>query len=124
MKATSRTTLVLAVLTGIFVLGVAVAIGSLLALQAPGVEMVLAVAVLAGAMAAALTYAVARTTGLELDEDLSPPATDVEPIEAFERAPVAGRTISVPVADLPAPYLAAVMKGLQASRSAMRGPLH
>lgn len=111
-------------LTGIFVLGVAVAIGSLLTLQAPGIGMVLAVAVLAGVIAAALTYAVARTTHLELDEDLSPPPAEVEPIEAFERAPVAGRTIPVPVADLPAPYLAAVMKGLQASRSAMRGPLH
>jgi hypothetical protein len=124
MKTASRLTLVLAMLIGIFVLGVAVAVGTLLTLQSPGMAAVVAVALLAGVIAAGLTYLVARTTGLELDEDLSPPSVDVEPIEAFERTPAAGRSIAIPSAELPAPYLAAVMKGLQASRSAMRGPLH
>jgi hypothetical protein len=123
MKAARRITFVLAALLGIFVLGVALAVGSLLALQAPGLEVVIVVAVMAGLIAAGLTWLVARTTGLELDEDLSPPA-DVAPIEAYERTPAAGRTIAVPAGELPAPYLAAVMKGLQASRTAMRGPLH
>lgn len=123
MKAAGRLTSVLAVLIGIFVLGVAAAVGALLTLHSPSVGLVAAVALLAGVVAAAITYLVVRTTGLELDEDLAPPGVDVEPIE-LDAPCRAVRSTSLPVANLPAPYLAAVMKGLQASRAAMRPPLH
>ena len=122
MKAASRLTAVLAVLIGLFVLGVAVAVGTLLTLQTPGFAAVMAVALAAGLIAAAITYLVVRASGMELDEDLSPPPLDVEPIQLPPQAEV--RTTGLREVELPPAYLAAVMKGLQASRAAMRGPLH
>jgi hypothetical protein len=123
MKAGNRLTLILAVLIGIFVLGVAVAVGTLLTLQSPDMAAVAAVALVAGVLAAGITYLVAKAGAMELDEDLSPPGIEVEPIELDAPHP-AVRSRQIPEADLPAPYLAAVMKGLQASRAAMRPPLH
>ena len=120
MKAASRLTAVLALLIGLFVLGVAVAVGTLLTLQTPGFAAVMVVALAAGVIAAAITYLVVRASGMELDEDLSPPPIEVGPAEAHTEV----RTTAVREVELPAAYLAAVMKGLQASRAAMRGPLH
>lgn len=120
MKAASRLTAVFAVLIGLFVLGVAIAVGTLLTLQTPGFAAVALVALAAGVLAAAITYVVVRASGMELDEDLSPPPVEIEPLEP--QAPV--RTAAIPEIELPPAYLAAVMKGLQASRTAMRGPLH
>jgi hypothetical protein len=117
MKAASRSTLVLAALIALFVLGVALALGGLLAVQDPGAGVVFAVATLAGLLAAAITYCVART--VDLDDDAEPvPARHVGPQEL---APVSGplRIERLPVATLPAPYVAAVMKGLQANRQAL-----
>jgi hypothetical protein len=120
MKAASRLTVVFAVLIGLFVLGVAVAVGTLVTLQTPGLFAVAIVALAAGVIAAAITYVVVRASGMELDEDLSPPALEVEPIESHAQV----RTAAIREIELPPAYLAAVMKGLQASRTAMRGPLH
>lgn len=111
-----RLALLIAVLTALFVLGVALAVGGLLALRDPGILAVCLVAATAGVLAAGLAYLAARTAGDE-EPELQ------EPAEAIRvAAPVAGRPVriqSLPVAELPAPYLAAVMKGLQASRAAM-----
>ena len=64
MKAASRLTLVFTVLIGLFVLGVAVAVGTLLTFDAPGLPVVAGVAVAAGLLAAAITYVMARAVGL------------------------------------------------------------
>jgi hypothetical protein len=120
MKAASRLTTVFAVLIGLFVLGVAIAVGTLLTLQTPGLAAVAVVALAAGVLAAAITYVVVRASGMELDEDLSPPSVEMEPIESQAQV----RTTAIREVELPPAYLAAVMKGLQASRASMRGPLH
>ena len=120
-----RLTLLVVVLTGLFVLGVALAVGGLLALRDPGILAVCLVALVAGVLAAGLAYAAARVAAEEDQEEsagLTPELPPPVPVVALQmqrmarrpRGPV--RIQSLPVADLPAPYLAAVMKGLRASR--------
>lgn len=113
MKAASRFPLVLAALVALFVLGMALAVGGLLAWQDPGAGVVLAVATLAGLAAAAIAYAVVRTVDLDAVFEGQP-----EALEPVRPAPVPARlrVEALPVASLPAPYLEAVMKGLQANR--------
>lgn len=117
MKAASRSTLVLAALIALAVLGVALATAGLLALQDPGAVVVFAVATLAGLLAAAITYCVART--VDLDGDAQPVA-GMQPRHPGRPGATEPLDVeSLPVASLPAPYLAAVMKGLQANRQAL-----
>lgn len=122
MPAVSRLTLVFAALVGLFVLGVGVALATLLSFEAPGLPVVAGIALVAGVVAALITYVVARTAGLELDEDLQPPPAAELPLPDAARSPLEVK--AMPVADLPQPYVAAVMKGLQASRHAQRQLLH
>jgi hypothetical protein len=118
-----RLTVLVAVLTGLFVLGVALAVGGLLALRDPGVLLVCLVALAAGVLAAGLAYAAARVAAEEHQEEsagltpeLPPPPRVALQLQRMARKPQRPvRIQSLPVADLPAPYLAAVMKGLQAS---------
>ncbi len=119
-----RLTILVAVLTGLFVLGVALAVGGLLALRDPGVLVVCLVALVAGVLAAGLAYAAARVAAEENQEEsagltpelpASPVALQLQRMARSPQRPV--RIQSLPVADLPAPYLAAVMTGLQASRA-------
>jgi len=119
-----RLTLLIAVLTSLFVLGVALAVGGLLALRDPGVLVVCLVAATAGVLAAGLAYLAARAVGEDDADPLGgmPEAKDVEP-----RLPVPVRARftpihSLPVAELPAPYVAAVLKGLHASRARPASP--
>jgi hypothetical protein len=124
MKAASRLTLVFAVLIGLFVLGGAVTVGTLMTFDTPGLPAVAAVALAAGLLAAVVTYYMARAVGLDGDEEegermpveISLPETARSPLRV-KAQPVAG----LPVANLPAPYLAAVLKGLQANRAAWKG---
>ncbi|MBE7370054.1 hypothetical protein [Ramlibacter pallidus] len=115
MNAARPLRLLLAALVAVFVLGVALAVGGLLALRDPSAMVVFAVAALAGVIAATITYFVARSATV-LPDDV--PAV----VEALPElpAPRTMRTVaSLPVASLPAPYLAAVMKGLHANRQAL-----
>jgi hypothetical protein len=125
MKAASRLTLVFTVLIGLFVLGVAVAVGTLLTFDAPGLPVVAGVAVAAGLLAALITYMTARAVGLDVEEEegermpigISMPETAGAPLRV-KTLPVANLPVAnLPVANLPAPYLAAVLKGLQANRT-------
>lgn len=120
-----RLTLLIAVFTGLFVLGVALAVGGLLALRDPGILIVCLVALVAGVLAAGLAWMAARaaaedhqeeSAGLTPELPQAPQPLAMAPVRP--RGPV--RIQSLPVAELPAPYLAAVMKGLQASRAAAR----
>lgn len=111
-----RLALLIAVLTALFVLGVALAVGGLLALRDPGVLAVCLVAATAGVLAAGLSYLAARAVGDE-EAELPEPAAEIRVAAPVARRPA--RIQSLPVAELPAPYLAAVMKGLQANRAAM-----
>lgn len=117
MKAASRSTLVLVALIALVVLGVALATAGLLAVQDPGAVVVFAVATLAGLLAAAITYCVARTVDLDADES----ALDATPRHGQEPRSAAAplRVEALPVASLPAPYVDAVMKGLQANRQGL-----
>ncbi len=115
--STRRLALLIAVLTGLFVVGVALGVGGLLALGDPGVLVVGLVAALAALAAAALAWLAVRAVAAEEEpvQAETPPA--VLPIATTPtRRPV--RIQAMPVADLPPAYLAAVMKGLQASRRA------
>lgn len=119
MKAASRSTLVLAALIALVVLGVALATAGLFALGDPGAVVVFTVAALAGLLAAAVTYCVARTVDLDADAQ---PLPEMQP--RWQGRPAAAQPLeveSLPVASLPAPYIAAVMKGLQANRQALSG---
>lgn len=107
-----RLALLIAVLTGLFVLGVALAVAGLLALGDPGVVVVCLVAALAALAAAAVAWFAVRTAA----EEDEPVQEDRPATRAALQRPV--RIQSLPVADLPEAYLAAVMKGLQASRRA------
>lgn len=112
-----RLALLIAVFTGLFVLGVALAVAGLLALGDPGAVVVCLVAALAGLAAAALAWFAARAAADHDEEgkvDGPPGAARMPPVPL--QRPL--RIQSLPVADLPQPYLAAVMKGLQASRRA------
>lgn len=113
-----RLALLIAVLTALFVLGVAVAVGGLLAMREPGILAVCLVAATAGVLAAGLAYLAAGTVGDD-EPELPEPAEEIPVASPITARPV--RIQSLPVAELPAPYLAAVMKGLQASR-AVRHP--
>lgn len=123
-----RFILLIAVLTGLFVLGVALAMGGLLALRDPGIVLVCVVALVAGVLAAGLAYLAVRiaaeegqpeSAGLTPELPLPEPETQTGPtIQQLRRRPI--RIQSMPVAELPAPYLAAVMKGLHASRREFR----
>ena len=113
MKAASRFQIVLAVLVALFVLGVALAVGGLLAWHDPGAAVVVAIATLAGVLAAAMAYGVARSVDLGEEE----PQAEGLPRQVAPGA-ARPRIDALPVASLPAPYLAAVMKGLQADRLA------
>lgn len=110
-----RLALLIAVLTALFVLGVAVAVGGLLAMREPGILAVCLVAATAGVLAAGLAYLAAGTVGDD-EPELPEPAEEIPVASPITARPV--RIQSLPVAELPAPYLAAVMKGLQASRAA------
>jgi hypothetical protein len=123
MKAASRLTLVLAALIAVIVLGAALAVGSLLAMQDAGAGLVFGVATLAGVLAAGITYLVARTVDFA---DAVQPALEVHELQDAQdgqEVPTAPAVVeALPVASLPAPYLAAVMNGLQAnSRALARG---
>lgn len=109
-----RLALLIAALTGLFVLGVALSVAGLLALGDPGLLVVCLVAAFAALAAGVLAWLAVRAAA---EEDApaqvqAPPA--VRRIATAPRRPV--RIQSLPVADLPPAYLAAVMKGLQASR--------
>lgn len=125
MKAASRLTLVLAALIAVIVLGAALAVGGLLALRDAGTVLVLGVATLAGVLAAGFTYLIVRAVDFEeaASAALEVPASRdrQDGIEAT-MAPAPGQGEALQVATLPAPYLAAVMNGLQAnSRALSRG---
>lgn len=113
MKLASRLPLVLVVLIGLFLAGVALAVAGLLSLRDPYLVVVCGVAVLAGVMAAAIAYAAVRSEPLEDYEERPDDA------EAPAQAP-AGRVHTLPIANLPAPYLQAVMKAVHANRAAMK----
>jgi len=102
---------------GLLVVAAAV-VASFVSLHDPVLAAIIAVAGLAGTVGGAFAYAVSREQELAEGEEVDPipahPAT-VTPIAAV-RAPV--RIQSLPVADLPPAYLAAVMKGVQAHRAA------
>lgn len=123
-----RLALLIAVLTALFVLGIALAVGGLVALWDPGILMVWLVAAAAGVLAAGLAYLATRAVaeGHEEESVALAPAwpVAVQPSQAAPPRPV--RIQAMPIAELPAPYVAAVMKGLQASRTATttRQPLH
>lgn len=120
MKAATRLTLVVAVLIGLFVLGVAVAVGTLMTLDVPGLPVVAGVALLAGVLAAVVTYLVARTAGLDGDDLEEGERMPLEvSLPETARSPL--RVKALPIANLPAPYVAAVLKGLQANRAALKG---
>ena len=114
-----RMTLLIAALAGLFVLGVALAVAGLLALGDPGLLVVCIVAGVAGLAAAGLSFlavhAVAALDGAPGHATAPPQATRIAQPSAVR--PV--RVQSLPVAELPAPYVAAVMKGLRASRASM-----
>jgi hypothetical protein len=122
MNAAQRLTLVFAVLVGIFVLGVAVAVGTLMTFDTPGLPVVAAVALVAGALAAGVTYIMARAVGLDAAEEEGE-RTPIE-ISLPEAAGAPLHVTALPVADLPAPYLAAVLKGLRANTAAIRELRH
>ncbi|RYF15032.1 MAG: hypothetical protein EOO30_16085 [Comamonadaceae bacterium] len=115
-----RLCLLIAVLTALFVLGVALAIGGLVALRDPDLLMVCLVAALAGVLAAGLAYLAARAVADGHEEESMALAPElpvaVRPLQPAPPRPL--RIQAMPVTELPAPYVAAVMKGLQASRTA------
>lgn len=115
--STRRLALLIAVLTGLFVVGVALAIGGLLALGDPGVLVVGLVSALAALAAAALAWLAVRVVAAEEEPAKAEAPPSVLPIATAPiRRPV--RIQAMPVADLPPAYVSAVMKGLQASRRA------
>lgn len=113
-----RLCLLIAVLTALFVLGVALAVGGLVALRDPDILMVCLVAALAGVLAAGLSYLAARAVaeGHEEESVALAPELPGAPLPPAPPRPV--RIQAMPVTELPAPYVAAVMKGLRASRTA------
>jgi hypothetical protein len=120
MPAASRLSLLLAALVAVFVLGISLALGGLLALHDPGAAVVFAVAALAGVLAATLTYLVARSSMAEPEEE----PVEEQPLPIAQPATRASAVEALPVASLPAPYVAAVMKGLHANRQALERGLH
>lgn len=112
-----RLALLIAVLTGLFVVGVALAVGGLLALGDPGVLVVGLVAALAALAAGALAWLAVRAVAAD-EEPVQAEAPPAVPYIPTVSRPRAVRIQAMPVADLPPAYLAAVMKGLQASRRA------
>ena len=116
--------MLVAVLAGVFVLGITLGVAGLLALGDPGVLVVCIVAALAGLLAAVLAWIAVRAALEQAADADAPPEGLPQPPMARAPRPVAPRpsTIqSLPVADLPEPYVAAVMKGLRASRGASGG---
>lgn len=113
MKA-SRLNFVLAALIAVFVIVLGLAVGSLLAPGDPAFLVVCAVAAVAGLLAAGITCLVVRNA--MQDEDL---VCIVERPRQVDLAAPAVRVEALPVASLPAPYLAAVMKGVRANQRAM-----
>lgn len=114
-----RLTLLIAVLTALFVLGVALAVGGLLALRDPGILMVCLIAATAGVLAAGLSYVAARAAADGHEEDSVALAPEL-PVAVHTLQPARQpcvRVQALPIAELPAPYVAAVMKGLRASRT-------
>lgn len=98
----------------------AAVVASFALLHDPVLAAIIAVAGLAGTVGGAFAYAVSREQELVAAEEadaMPAPPRAVPPI-APVRAPV--RIQSLPVADLPPAYLAAVMKGVQAHRTADR----
>jgi hypothetical protein len=121
MQANRRFQLLLAALVAVFVLGIALALGGLLAMHDPGTLAVFAVATLAGVAAAGITYVVARSSIPEPED--AQEVLEPEPGPAAQAVPQPLRPVgaieALPVASLPAPYLSAVMKGLHANRRAL-----
>lgn len=125
MPAAHRLLVVFLVLLGAFVALVGLAVASLLTLGQPVLAAVAGTAGVAGVGAGAVTWWMLRTADDEMGEQdieieleaVRRVAKRAEP-PRVEREPL--RVHSMPVADLPAPYVKAVMRGAQARLSALR----
>lgn len=119
---TGRLRLVFLLLIGAFGLVAAVAAASLWALRDPFLAGVVALAGLFGVAAGGITYAIARRDPVEagLEPDLE--AERDPPAPVLPRRPV--RVKSLPVADLPPAYLAAVMNGTRTRTAALKQQQH
>ncbi len=126
--AADRTRLAFVLLAAALLLVVGAAVASVVSLHDPVLATIVAVAAAAGVLGGALAYAASReedgAPGWERDRLPAPThvptpmrshAPNVMP-GAPPRIPI--RIHSMPVADLPPAYLAAVMKGVQANRTA------
>jgi hypothetical protein len=105
-------------LAAALLLVVAAVAASFVWLHDPVLAAILAIAGLAGSLGGAFAYAVSRegdgAAAWEPDRQPEPAVAPAGPI-VVPRAPV--RIQSLPVADLPPAYLAAVMKGVHANRT-------
>lgn len=116
--ATPRTRIAFLLLVAALLLVVAAVVASVVWLHDPVLAAILATAGVAGSVGGGFAYAVSREgdgAAAWAADGLPDVATPVAPVPV-PRAPI--RIQSLPVADLPPAYLAAVMKGVHANRTA------
>ena len=120
LMAVPRLRLAYVLLAAALLLVAGTVVASFVSLHDPVLAAIVAVAGIAGVVGGGFAYAVSREQELAADEEgdvFAVPARTVTPIPPV-RAPVLVQ--SLPVADLPPAYLAAVMKGVQAQRTPER----
>lgn len=127
MPAAHRLLVAFLFLIGAFLVLTGLAVASLYTVGQPVLAAVVATAGLAGVIAGALTYWLLRRDGGDPTIEEIGTEIDLEAVrrvaprtqqQTIVRMPV--RVHSMPVADLPAPYVNAVMRGAQARLSALR----
>lgn len=115
MNVSSRMPLLLAFLIGMFVAATGVAMAMLASFSDPFVITVAGIAALACIVAGAITWFILRA--VQQEDVLELPELE-DDARVQPQAP--SRIEAVPAEELPAAYLAAVMKGIEANRAAMR----
>jgi hypothetical protein len=114
MVVSTRVTL-FSLLIGIFIAATLVAVAALLVIGNPTMNVVAAIAGMACAVAVAISYLVGRSMQQQLafEAEWEAPPTPVVRRQSLT-------VQSLPVAELPPEYLAAVMKGVRANRRVLK----